>query len=158
MSVPLSPVLQHQGVYPFVRLHQAAARVAADGVEIIDFGAGDPRGEAEPFIQEALTRALRQTSGYPLAQGLPELREAIAGWCDRRFGVERFRAHFTAHCYERHAHETYAIGLTEEGSQSFHCRGATHHRASRGSRGWRRGRQRRATSPASCDAARSPPR
>ncbi|KGM33386.1 AraC family transcriptional regulator [Inquilinus limosus] len=45
---------------------------------------------------------------------------------DRRFGVERFRAHFTAHCYERHAHETYAIGLTEEGSQSFHCRGATH--------------------------------
>ncbi len=42
---------------------------------------------------------------------------------DRRFGVERLRAHFTAHCYERHAHETYAIGLTEEGSQSFHCRG-----------------------------------
>ncbi|WP_026869444.1 AraC family transcriptional regulator [Inquilinus limosus] len=45
---------------------------------------------------------------------------------DQRFGVERFRAHFTAHCYERHAHETYAIGLTEAGSQSFTCRGATH--------------------------------
>jgi len=88
MTVPLSPVLQNQGVYPFVRLHQAAARVAADGVEIIDFGAGDPRGEAEPFIQEALTRALRETSGYPLAQGLPELREAIARWCARRFGAE----------------------------------------------------------------------
>jgi succinyldiaminopimelate transaminase len=88
MTVPLSPVLQNQGVYPFVRLHQAAARVAADGVEIIDFGAGDPRGEAEPFIQEALTRALRETSGYPLAQGLPELREAIARWCARRFGAK----------------------------------------------------------------------
>ena len=88
MTVPLSPVLQNQGVYPFVRLHQAAARVAADGVEIIDFGAGDPRGEAEPFIQEALTCALRETSGYPLAQGLPELREAIARWCARRFGAE----------------------------------------------------------------------
>jgi acetylornithine aminotransferase len=25
--------------------------------------------------------------GYPLAEGLPELREAAAGWCDRRFGV-----------------------------------------------------------------------
>lgn len=45
---------------------------------------------------------------------------------DRRFGVERLRAHFTAHCYERHAHETYAIGLTEQGSQSFHCRGVKH--------------------------------
>src|SRR4051794_29954841 len=26
--------------------------------------------------------------GYPKAEGLPELREAIAGWCGRRFGVE----------------------------------------------------------------------
>ena len=26
--------------------------------------------------------------GYPLAEGLPELREAAAGWCGRRFGVE----------------------------------------------------------------------
>ena len=26
--------------------------------------------------------------GYPKAEGLPELRGAIAGWCGRRFGVE----------------------------------------------------------------------
>ena len=26
--------------------------------------------------------------GYPKAEGLPELREAIAAWCSRRFGVE----------------------------------------------------------------------
>ena len=26
--------------------------------------------------------------GYPKAEGLPELRQAIAGWCDRRFGVQ----------------------------------------------------------------------
>jgi succinyldiaminopimelate transaminase len=86
--VPLSPVLRNQGVYPFVRLNEAAARVAARGVEIIDLGTGDPRGEAEPFIREALVAALARTSGYPLAQGLPELREAIARWTRRRFGAE----------------------------------------------------------------------
>src|SRR5256714_13669177 len=86
--MPLSPVLREQGVYPFVRLNQAADRVEAQGVEVIDFGTGDPRGVAEPFIRDALVAALGQTSGYPLAQGLPELRAAIAGWARRRFGAE----------------------------------------------------------------------
>jgi succinyldiaminopimelate transaminase len=86
--VPLSPVLRSQGVYPFVRLAQAAGRIEAEGVEIIDFGTGDPRGQAEPFIRAALAAALEGTSGYPLAQGLPELREAIAAWVRRRFGAE----------------------------------------------------------------------
>ena len=27
-------------------------------------------------------------SSYPLAEGLPELREAVAAWCGRRFGVD----------------------------------------------------------------------
>src|SRR5882757_10315059 len=55
-----------------------------------------------------------------------DIGEWITVGMDRRFGVERLRAHFTAHAYERHAHETYAIGLTEAGSQSFRCRGAKH--------------------------------
>jgi AraC-like DNA-binding protein len=41
-------------------------------------------------------------------------------------GIERLRAHFTRHAYARHAHETYAIGMTETGSQSFTCRGVAH--------------------------------
>lgn len=41
-------------------------------------------------------------------------------------GVERLRARFTRHAYERHAHETYSIGMTETGSQTFTCRGVAH--------------------------------
>jgi acetylornithine aminotransferase len=81
-------VLRNQGVYPFVRLNEAAERVAAQGIEIIDLGTGDPRGQPEPFIRDALVAALAETSGYPLAEGLPELREAIARWSRRRFGAE----------------------------------------------------------------------
>jgi AraC-like ligand binding domain len=33
-------------------------------------------------------------------------------------------AHFERHVYHRHSHETYSFGVTEEGAQSFSCRGA----------------------------------
>jgi len=86
--VQLSPVLATTGTYPFVRLEEAKRRLAAAGVELIDFGKGDPREETDPLIRRALVESIEPLSSYPLAEGLPELREAIAGWCARRFGVE----------------------------------------------------------------------
>ena len=85
--MPISPVLERQTTYPFVRLNEAARRVEARGVEVIDFGTGDPREATDPLIRQALVDGLRDRMGYPLAQGLPELREAIAGWAGRRFGA-----------------------------------------------------------------------
>jgi len=84
----LSPVLAAAGTYPFVRLEEAKRRLAADGVELIDFGKGDPREETDPLIRRALVESIEPLSSYPLAEGLPELREAVAGWCKRRFGVD----------------------------------------------------------------------
>jgi len=86
--VRLSPVLTATGTYPFVRLDQAKRRLEAEGVELIDFGKGDPREPTEAFIRQALVDALPEVAPYPLAEGLPELREAVARWCGRRFGVE----------------------------------------------------------------------
>ena len=86
--VRLSPVLAAQDTYPFVRLDEAKRRAVERGVEVIDFGIGDPREPTDPAIVRALVDALPLTQGYPRAQGLPELREAIAAWAARRFGVE----------------------------------------------------------------------
>jgi acetylornithine aminotransferase len=86
--VAISPVLERQTVYPFVRLREAAARVAARGVTVLDLGMGDPQEPTDPSIREALVAGLRDRMGYPAAAGLPELREAIAAWVDRRFHVE----------------------------------------------------------------------
>jgi succinyldiaminopimelate transaminase len=86
--VQLSPALAAAGTYPFVHLEQAKRRLAAEGVELIDFGKGDPREETDPLIRRALVESVEPISSYPLAEGLPELREAAAGWCKRRFGVE----------------------------------------------------------------------
>jgi succinyldiaminopimelate transaminase len=85
----LNPVLAGMASYPFVRLGEARQAVAARGIEVIDFGVGEPREETPAFIRRALARALdaEPVSSYPLAPGLPELREAVAAWIARRFGA-----------------------------------------------------------------------
>jgi N-succinyldiaminopimelate aminotransferase len=83
----LSPTLAVTGTYPFVKLDLAKRRLAAQGVELLDFGKGDPREPTDQRIRQALIDGLTETSSYPLAEGLPELRRAIADWCGRRFGV-----------------------------------------------------------------------
>jgi succinyldiaminopimelate transaminase len=86
--MPVSSLLARQSTYPFVRLDEAKARLAAEGVRVVDFGMGESRGVPEEFIRRALVDALATAGGYPRAVGLPELREAIAGWLRRRFGVD----------------------------------------------------------------------
>jgi AraC-like DNA-binding protein len=39
-------------------------------------------------------------------------------------GLQRLRAGFSGHAYDRHRHESYAVGVTETGLQCFHYRGA----------------------------------
>jgi aspartate/methionine/tyrosine aminotransferase len=88
MAVRISPTLAGMAAYPFVRLEETRRRLVAQGVEVIDFGKGDPNEPTDPRIRQALVDAVPERAPYPLAAGLPELREAAAGWCRRRFGVD----------------------------------------------------------------------
>jgi acetylornithine aminotransferase len=83
----LSPVLAELAQYPFAKLDDWKADAAARGLDLIDFGMGDPRERTPAFIREAMLASVDEVSSYPRATGLPELREAIAGWIDRRYGV-----------------------------------------------------------------------
>jgi succinyldiaminopimelate transaminase len=83
----VSPALRETGTYPFVKLDEAKRRLHDQGVELIDFGKGDPREPTDARIRQALVDGITEISSYPLAAGLPELRGAVARWCERRFGV-----------------------------------------------------------------------
>ena len=85
--MPLSPVLRATATYPFVRLNDAVAERRARGLEVIDLGMGDPREPTDSAILDALRNGVRERMGYPAAVGLPELRDAVAAWVGRRFGV-----------------------------------------------------------------------
>lgn len=86
----LNPVLEGLRTYPFVRLTEARRAAEARGADVIDFGIGEPQEETPAFIRVALTAAVEgePVSTYPLAEGLPELRTAVAAWVRRRFGPE----------------------------------------------------------------------
>jgi succinyldiaminopimelate transaminase len=86
-AIHLSPVLDDLAQYPFARLDDWKAEAASRGIDLIDFGMGDPREVTPPFIREALLASVDEVSSYPRAPGLPELRRAVAEWIDRRFGV-----------------------------------------------------------------------
>ena len=83
----LSPVLAGLAQYPFARLDDWKAEASARGIRLIDFGMGDPRERTPAFIREAMLSSVEEVSSYPRATGLPELRDAIAGWIGRRFDV-----------------------------------------------------------------------
>jgi acetylornithine aminotransferase len=85
--VNLSPVLGDLAQYPFSRLDDWKAEARARGIELIDFGMGDPREVTPAFIREALVAGVDEVSSYPRATGLPELRRAVADWVGHRFGV-----------------------------------------------------------------------
>ncbi|MFT2015404.1 AraC family ligand binding domain-containing protein [Streptomyces sp. 796.1] len=47
-------------------------------------------------------------------------------WRDGARPLEAMHAEFHDHVYSRHSHDTYSFGITDEGAQSFRCRGADH--------------------------------
>ncbi|MDQ3810438.1 MAG: aminotransferase class I/II-fold pyridoxal phosphate-dependent enzyme, partial [Chloroflexota bacterium] len=61
--------------------------LARRGQEIFDFGVGDPVEPTPEFIRQALVEAVQPVSQYPTVLGQRRLREAIAGWAERRLGV-----------------------------------------------------------------------
>src|ERR687885_2609465 len=73
--------------YFSVVLDQAKEDLARRGVPVFDFGVGDPLEPTPAFIRQALVDALDPVSQYPTVRGQRRLREAIAGWSQRRLGV-----------------------------------------------------------------------
>ncbi len=84
----LSPAIREIEPYPFEELDRRKADALRAGRDLADFGVGDPREVTAPFIRDALREAVEPISSYPRAAGLPELREAVAGWVGRRFGAD----------------------------------------------------------------------
>lgn len=82
-----NPVLDRLGAYAIAAVQDRARAMRAAGVPLVDFSIGDPREPTPAFIPEALRAAVPEVSQYPTVHGLQQLREAIADYVHRRFGV-----------------------------------------------------------------------
>jgi len=76
--------------YLFVEINRRLVELRAQGKDIVDFGIGDPDLPTPSHIIERMCQAAHDPVNhrYPETDGLPELRQAIAEWYGRRFGVE----------------------------------------------------------------------
>lgn len=84
----MNPLLDRLHPYPFERLKQLTADIRPNpDFAPISLGIGEPRHPAPAFIAQAIQDAMPQLAGYPATAGTPALREAIAGWLQRRYGL-----------------------------------------------------------------------
>ena len=75
--------------YVFEEVNRLKAGLRAKGVDIIDFGMGNPDMPTPRHIVDKLVETVKRpkTHGYSASKGIAGLRRAMAGYYDRRFGV-----------------------------------------------------------------------
>ena len=86
-SLLLNPILAEQGAYPLLRLDERRQELEEKGLDLFDFGTGDPREPTDEKIRQALIDGVPEVSRYPSTPGKQGLREAFCGWMERRHGV-----------------------------------------------------------------------
>ncbi len=73
---------------PTLAVSDLAARLRAEGRDILDFSAGQPDFPTPEAVKEAGCRAIAEDrTRYTPTAGIPELRAAIATWLLRERGV-----------------------------------------------------------------------
>ncbi|MFG1626122.1 LL-diaminopimelate aminotransferase [Kribbella sp. NPDC049227] len=92
MDVPKSKRLLELPPFLFMETRRRIGEAQARGVDVISLGIGDPDGPTPVHIVDALARAATDPANhkYPpgSSRGMTAFREAVAGWYDRRFGVQ----------------------------------------------------------------------
>jgi N-succinyldiaminopimelate aminotransferase len=84
----MTPNLQHLHPYPFEKLaHLKQGITPPANKPHIALSIGEPTHATPHLIQEALLTHLHGLANYPTTKGMPELRQAIAGWISRRFQI-----------------------------------------------------------------------
>jgi len=85
----LSKRIENLPPYLFVEISRKIAEKKARGESVVSFGIGDPDIPTPQHIIDRLVEAARDPANhrYPETEGLPGLRQAIARWYQRRFGV-----------------------------------------------------------------------
>jgi N-succinyldiaminopimelate aminotransferase len=84
----MNPDLERLQPYPFQKLAQLKQDVSPpQGLDPVSLSIGEPKHPTPRLITDALRDHLSGLSSYPTTKGTLALRETIAGWLVRRFGL-----------------------------------------------------------------------
>ncbi|WP_299973580.1 succinyldiaminopimelate transaminase [uncultured Pseudoteredinibacter sp.] len=86
----MNPDLNKLQPYPFEKLAKLKAAVSpASDKSHIALSIGEPKHLPPQFVIETLKDNLDKLANYPATKGVPELREAISKWLERRFKLKQ---------------------------------------------------------------------
>jgi N-succinyldiaminopimelate aminotransferase len=86
----VNPLLARLNPYPFEKLRALISANSPDPkLASINLSIGEPKHPTPELVKQALVGALDGLSAYPATAGSPELRQAVAGWLERRYGIPR---------------------------------------------------------------------
>jgi DNA-binding transcriptional MocR family regulator len=84
----MNPRLNQLHPYPFQKLRELFAGVTPNPeLKPVNLSIGEPKHATPQFIKDALVAGLGGLSNYPVTQGSEALRQAMAAWAQRRYGV-----------------------------------------------------------------------
>jgi N-succinyldiaminopimelate aminotransferase len=84
----LNPLLERLQPYPFEKLRALLAGTKPDpALRPINLSIGEPKHPTPALVKDALVANLDGLAAYPATAGLPALRQAIACWLGRRYGI-----------------------------------------------------------------------
>jgi N-succinyldiaminopimelate aminotransferase len=84
----VNPLLEKLQPYPFEKLRLLLAGTVPNAqFKPINLSIGEPKHPTPALVKEALAGALDGLAAYPATAGLPALRQAIAAWLARRYGI-----------------------------------------------------------------------
>jgi len=89
MEIKYSDRISKAPSYAFSEIGKKVTQLKERGVDVIDFGVGDPKSPTPEFVINALSKCaeIRKTSGYPSYIGDIEYRKACAEHMMENFGV-----------------------------------------------------------------------
>lgn len=90
MEIKFADRLEKLPPYLFARLEELTDAKKAEGLDIIDFGIGDPDLPTPDAIVKAVQDAVAKPENHPYSSSSGELymRQAVADWYKVRFGVD----------------------------------------------------------------------
>lgn len=95
-----------------------AKAMKAQGIDVINFGVGEPDFDTPPSIKAACKAALDAgKTKYTPASGIPELKAAICGWSKRLYNLDYSAKQCIVTCGGKHALANAFLALVEPGDK-----------------------------------------
>lgn len=90
----MNPNLAKLHPYPFAKMATLLEGITPNLAypTPIKLGIGEPQHAPPQFVLDVISQNLGKIQNYPTTNGLPELRQAIADWLQRRFAVQAINA------------------------------------------------------------------